>query len=206
MDDVVINVSPNHVPYSLLAIKCLWRKRVNINFECFTHSTISTLTDEAKNFQLALQKTPRILLARDAPNLKISLIWKDVGVNTEMIGSSTTYVHGIIGEVNIIRYLSRVGPNEFSYENDIPVANECDIIFDICYQLIKLNTVKERQNYLRMLNSRLGKSKYFGNAETLNLADVAVCSTIKQLPVVLTKDLSPNMVKWMKDVTDNFGL
>lgn len=189
LNDLVINVNPSTVPYSLLAIRNLWKGRLNIKIQCFSHSTISQVTDEVKQIVEKFQ----VDLSNDNshPTLNISLIWKNVGKNAELNSSQTLYVP-IYGEVNIIRYLSRIGPNEFDYENDSNV-NEIDIIFDLCYQLCNCSTILNRQNYIRALNNRL-KFDYFGN-NCISLADIAVYSIVKQNKDVL-KDLTPNLKKW----------
>lgn len=119
----------------------------------------------------------------------------------EMITSPTLYVP-IYGEVNIIRYLARIGPSEFNYDNELN-SFETDAILDTCYLLVKSVNTKERQTLLRVLNNRLGKSDFFGDG-TISVGDIAVSSTLKQTPAAL-KDLTPPMTKWLKTVTDIVG-
>lgn len=119
----------------------------------------------------------------------------------EMITSPTLYVP-IYGEVNIIRFLARVGPSEFNYDNESN-SFETDAILDTCYLLVKSVNTKERQTLLRVLNTRLGKSDFYGDG-TISIGDIAVSSSLKQIPATL-KDLTPPMAKWLKTVTEIVG-
>lgn len=119
----------------------------------------------------------------------------------ELITSPTLYVP-IYGEVNIIRYLARVGPSEYNYDNELN-SFETDAILDTCYLLVRSVNTKERQALLRVLNNRLGKSDFYGDG-TISVGDIAVSSTLKQTPTAL-KELTPPMAKWLKTVTDIVG-
>jgi aminoacyl tRNA synthase complex-interacting multifunctional protein 2 len=72
LTDIVINASPDAIPYSLLTLKNLWKDRLNIEIQCYTHSTVASLSEEAKNFQNLVQNNQTTKL----PKLKVVLIWK----------------------------------------------------------------------------------------------------------------------------------
>lgn len=112
-----------------------------------------------------------------------------------MISSPTMYVP-IYGEVNIIRYLGRVGPDEYRYEES-PLCNEIDAVLDICYQLLRCTTPKGRANMIRALNNRLQKQQYFGGAE-MSVADIGVHSSLKRMPAITDKELTPALIEWRK--------
>ncbi|XP_035785173.1 probable aminoacyl tRNA synthase complex-interacting multifunctional protein 2 isoform X2 [Anopheles albimanus] len=202
LQDFVINASPEHVPYSLLALKNLWKDRLNLQVECFTHSTVPKLSDEAVNFQTAISST-NDPIASKLPIIKVTLIWKNVGTYTEMITSPTSYVP-ICGEVNILRYLSRCGPNEFNYELLENVV-EVDSILDACYLLINKQNIKQRQQILRTLGAKLGKTIGFGG-EDISMCDIAFTSAVKQVHRTISKDINPNMAKCIARVTTVVGM
>uniref|UniRef100_A0AAG5D804 AIMP2 thioredoxin-like domain-containing protein n=1 Tax=Anopheles atroparvus TaxID=41427 RepID=A0AAG5D804_ANOAO len=201
LQDFVVNASPDYVPYSLLALKNLWKDRLNLQVECFTHSTVPRLTEEALNFQKAILTTSTTV--NNLPQIKVTLIWKNVGAYTEMITSPTSYVP-ICGEVNILRFLSRCGPSEFNYEQRDNVV-EADSILDACYLLLNKQNVKQRQQILRTLGTKLGKSDGFGGAD-MSLCDIAFTSAVKQVQRTIAKDINPNMAKCIGRVSAVVGL
>lgn len=203
LQDFVVNASPEYVPYSLLALKNLWKDRLNLHVECFTHSTVPKLSEEALNFQTAITNSTGTVVASNLPQIKVTLIWKNVGAYTEMITSPTSYVP-ICGEVNILRFLSRCGPSEYNYEQQDNV-DEVDSILDACYLLLNKQNVKQRQQILRTLGTKLGKAAGFGGAE-MSLCDIAFTSAVKQVQRTVAKDINPNMAKCMGRVATAVGL
>lgn len=201
LQDFVVNASPDNIPYGLLALKKLWINRLNLQVECFTHSTIPKLSEEALNFQNHITSVEPKL--ENLPHIKVTLIWKNVGAYTEMITSPTAYVP-ICGEVNILRYLSRCGPSEFNYERNDDVA-EVDSILDACYLLINKQNVKDKKQVLKTLSSKLGKTASFGGEE-VSLCDIAATSAIKQVQKALGKDVNPNMTKLIARVSTVVGI
>lgn len=116
-----------------------------------------------------------------------------------MVSSLSKY-SPICGEANIVRYLSRVGPKEYSYDTDVHQSNQDDIILDVCYTLSKKLSQKDRQSYLQQLNKRLANQQYFN--EDLSVVDVAVSSILKQLQL---KELPGNLSSWMSRVSLQVG-
>lgn len=201
LQDFVVNACPENIPYGLLALKKLWINRLNLQVECFTHSTVPKLSEEALHFQKVITSLePKV---ENLPRIKVTLIWKNVGTYTEMITSPTAYVP-ICGEVNILRFLSRCGPNEFNYERQDDHA-EADSILDTCYLLINKQNVKDKKQVLKTLNSKLGKVSCFGGGP-ISLCDIAATSAIKQVQQVLAKDINPNMAKLVTRVSEEIGV
>lgn len=200
LSEVVINAHPSKAPYSILALKNLWKGRLNLQAEIFTHSTVkeSDFTKTAKDFSV---KVSAPVEANNLPTLKVTIIWKDVET-TQLLTSPV--ILPIYGEVNIIRYLNRVGPNEFFYEADNHFANVTDSILDVCYQLSKKSSVKERQQSVQQLSQRLGKSQFFNDSSSLSVADIAVSSILKKL-FVNAKELPANLSSWLQKVSPIAG-
>lgn len=99
----------------------------------------------------------------------------------------------VYGEVNFLRYLSRIGPNEYNYELDTN-PTDVDTLLDIGYLLGKARTKTERHTLLQSLNSKLGKDQWLCNNK-ITIADVAVNSIIKQ--VTSNNEVNVNLSKWM---------
>ncbi|KPU78430.1 uncharacterized protein Dana_GF24083, isoform B [Drosophila ananassae] len=191
LQDVVINGHPNFIPYALLALKNAWRDLYTIDVKTFTHSTMADIGPAAREFEANLAKVP---VNPALPKINITLIWKNCE-HTEMISSPTMYVP-IYGEVNIIRYLGRVGPAEYRYEGS-PLCNEIDLVLDICYQLLRCNTHKTQVAMVRLLDKRLQQQQYFGGAQ-MSVADIGVYSSLIRMPAITDKDLTPALVAWRK--------
>lgn len=160
--------------------------RLNLSFQTFTHSTIAQLPAEAQNFNESLKWSDVVDPSGAIPTLHITLIWKDVK-QPELISTVTNYVP-IIGEVSVLRFLTRLGPNEFHvpiYPLDTSVTN--DATLDTVAQLALKQTPKARQQLWNKLVKILGSKQFYGT-ELLTVADVAVSSLIKQR-VANNKDL-----------------
>lgn len=214
LHDIVINGHPNFIPYALLALKNAWRDLYTIDVKTFTHSTMADIGPAAREFEANLAKVP---VNAALPKINVTLIWKNckrdwsfpiftkclcslssflpLGEHTEMISSPTMYVP-IYGEVNIIRYLGRVGPNEYRYENS-PLCNEIDAVLDICYQLLRCTTHKSQVAMVRLLDKRLGQQQYFGGSQ-ISIADIGVYSSLIRMPAITDKDLTPALLAWRK--------
>lgn len=173
-------------------MKNAWKNSYNLQVKAYAHSTITKISKEAEEFQKNIAQTTSAHL----PTLNITLIWKNCE-HTEMISSPTMYVP-IYGEVNIVRFLGRVGPPEYRYENS-NLSNEIDAVLDICYQLLRCSTSKARSHLVRDLNNYLQQNKYFGG-NSMSIADIAVRSTLKRLPQISTKDLTSDLKGWLKRV------
>ncbi|CAO1414535.1 unnamed protein product [Diamesa serratosioi] len=198
LQDVVINANPQCVPYSVLALKNLWNGRLNLQAEVFTHSSVAEITSEAKDFTAKITKSS---VSSNLPTLKVIIIWKDVDT-IQMVPSKFSPIYG---EVNIIRYLNRIGPNEFFYDIDNHQANLADTTLDICYQLSMKLPVKERQYNLQLLSQRLGKSKFFNDSNGLAIVDIAVSSIVKKLCSSNMKEVPAALTSWLTQVASFTG-
>lgn len=200
--EMVVNVHPKNVPYSILALKNQWKSRLHLKAEVFTHSSIneSELTEASRDFTEKITKSTEIDFK--LPTLKVTIIWKAVET-TQFISSPSKYIP-VYGEINIIRYLNRIGPNEFFYENNNEEANLHDQVLDICYQLSKKHTEKERQQFVQQLSQRLGKNQFFNQAVSLSISDIAVSSILKKL-FADKKMLPANLSSWLDQISTIAG-
>lgn len=195
--DIVINVHPRNVPYSLLALKNQWQGRLRLQAEVYTHSSIpeSEVTAAAKDFAQKITETD----GRQYVTLKVTIIWKDIAT-TEMISSPGKLIP-VYGEINIIRFLNRIGPNEFYYEIDNHVANLHDQVLDICYQLSKKQTKKDQQQFVKQLSQKLGNNQFYNGSDSLSISDVAVSSILKKIFAENLKELPANLQSWLQQIS-----
>lgn len=195
--EIVINVHPKNVPYSLLALKAQWQGRLRLQADVYTHSSIpeSEVTEAAKEFAKKLTKVDE----RQYITLNLTLIWKDVST-TEMVSSPSKLVP-VYGEINILRFLNRIGPNEFHYEISNHEANLHDQVLDICYLLSKKHTDKECQKFVKQLGQRLGNSQFYNGSTSLSISDIAVSSILKKLFADNAKGLPANLVAWLSSIS-----
>lgn len=95
---------------------------------------------------------------------------------------TVTHLHSypIVGEVNLLRYLSRL-IDAHSYENKEDVASATDGILDSCYRVRWQTSRGETDKALSALHDRLKQTHWTGKGEP-SIADIAAWSTIKQYP------------------------
>lgn len=188
LSNVVIHVPPTKIPYSLLAIQKLWANRLNLVVEFFTHSTVLALTLEHNKFASALTSFQS---NANVPTFYVSIIWKETS-NLALVGLSGTFIP-ITGEVNILRYLMRIGPNELGY-NDVKTNLEVDSVFDLLYELSLTASKDHRASILKRISQRLAKKTSFAEG-TPNVCDIGVLSIIKQ-SVENDSELPANIKTW----------
>ncbi|KAK4876449.1 hypothetical protein RN001_012871 [Aquatica leii] len=185
--NIVINVSPQHPPYSLLLIKKLCVDLFNVNVSTHLHSTVSSLPEKTLTFEKQLQSFP---VNANLPTYTIRLIWKTVVPSCELIVSQVP----ISGEPNVLRYLARLIPNVLIYETADNVW-EIDSALDLSYSLIRARTKTERLGLIQSLNKKLGKSKFLCGHSEMTIADLAASSAIRQ---VADNEVTQNMMKWLQ--------
>jgi hypothetical protein len=74
LTDIVLNANPECIPYGILALKNLWKERLQIIVDVFVHSTVVNYPDSAKKFTDEITKRNENV---KIPALKVVLIWKD---------------------------------------------------------------------------------------------------------------------------------
>ncbi|KAL7035468.1 hypothetical protein ACKWTF_008390 [Chironomus riparius] len=201
--EIVVNVHPKNIPYSILAFRNLFKDRLFLDVEVFTHSSISNadFNDLTRDFTDKITK--KLDYVEKLPALKVTIIWKDVET-TQFISSPSKFIP-VYGEINIIRYLNRVGPSEHYYETDHFQANYHDQVLDVCYQLSKKHSDKERQQYIQHLSQRLGKDQFYNSASSLSISDIAVSSILKKLYANDFKRMPANLSNWLNKISPIAG-
>lgn len=201
--DIVINASPQYPPYSLAALQRLWGDGLKLGVHWHTHSSILQLP---KNLDSFLSVISSYSTHERSPLLNITLVWKDVGPDTELVVSPMKHTT-IKGEVNILRYLSRLGPPTYNYElnSDAATSSRLDVLLDTCYSLARCRTVKEQQLAIRTLGGYLGKAQFMAGGNGISIADVAVWSVLRQKDAQLQQDISSNMKEWLRHCSQLLG-
>ncbi|XP_012530729.1 probable aminoacyl tRNA synthase complex-interacting multifunctional protein 2 isoform X2 [Monomorium pharaonis] len=159
---LVLNVNPKKPPYCILALQKLW-KDTNIRVISYIHS--NTKTDEAPLI------FPEVFIS--ATNvIELSLIWKEVS-DMEMIVDTLSYP--IKGEVNFLRYLSRLLESH-NYESTCLQPHTLDFALDY------VNLLHHEQCIEKGLLVLADKFEKWSCKGGFNIVDIAVWSLIKQFP------------------------
>lgn len=191
LHDVVIYANPNNPPYSLLVLY----EQLKQQFRCLTkvhmHSSISSVPDKLIGY--FNQNGGQPLLRMDA-QLSITLIWKNVSQGPEMKIQANSQTP-IQGEVNILRYLSRLLTPAYDASDDIVTVANIDNFLDLASSTLLNGTSKEKAAGVRGLNSALGRGAWLvGSGPTV--ADIAVWSALHQTG--LASGAPSNVQKWLK--------
>ncbi|KAL2749118.1 putative aminoacyl tRNA synthase complex-interacting multifunctional protein 2 isoform X1 [Vespula maculifrons] len=179
--NLIVNVNPKKPPYSILALPKVWND-INIKLQSYVHSSV-------------IGTVPKIYICDinpPKPNvINLFLIWKEVEDLEFVTG---LYNYSLFGEVNFLRYISRV-LNTDNFDNCLdPVqANVLDTVLDYCYCLQIEKSLKKQQLILQLITKKLGTNKWFGKNEP-NIVDIAVWSVIKQISV---QNLPSTLKKWI---------
>ncbi|CAH1971972.1 unnamed protein product [Acanthoscelides obtectus] len=184
--DFVIKASPTNPPYSLEILQKLLKDIVSLSFIVRTHSSVPVLTENAKELQ---KRLVNFKPDTSAPKVNVTLIWKSVGVDTELLVGFLQ----IRGEVNLLRYLSRATQSPLTYNSD-PNSIEVDSILDVCYLIARSKTKVERAALYQCLNKSLGKAQWLIGSSQIGIADLAAYSAIKQ--VSGDSDVNATLKKW----------
>ncbi|XP_019866982.1 probable aminoacyl tRNA synthase complex-interacting multifunctional protein 2 isoform X2 [Aethina tumida] len=188
LPNIVIHAGPNFPPYSLALVQRLWQDRIHLSVTTHLHSTVPVLPKNAKDLSDTLKNfKPK---SSNLPKLSVRLIWNNVGADLELLVS----IVPILGEVNVLRYLSRCCSNILSYEQD-PEVFEIDSLLDVSHSLISSKISSERSQLVTHFIKSLGKSDYLMGRNKISVADLAAVSAIKQ---VATKDISSGLSKWVQ--------
>ncbi|XP_011308939.1 probable aminoacyl tRNA synthase complex-interacting multifunctional protein 2 isoform X2 [Fopius arisanus] len=176
--DFVVNVNPESPAYSLLALKKLWSD-VDFRIEPFQHSSVQGVIPEGFGRTRGCGESV----------ISISLIWKKVN-NAELVLSSL-HESRILGEVNLLRYLSRLLDNHDSLPPE--EATKIDGILDLSHQLVSQDNLKIKLSIINILDKKITNGNWFSTRKTPGIGDVAVWSALKQIS---PKSLPSNLASW----------
>lgn len=185
--EIVLNVNPQNPPYSLEFVQKILQNTIHFVVTIHTHSTVNSLPTNAK--QLSDRLTSFSPTTNSVPNIHLRLIWKNVDDKFELMASHTR----IIGEINFLRYVSRLCPNRFSYDGG---DMEIDSLLDICYLVIISKNKTQRAKLLQNFTNIISKQGNYMTKNSFGIIDVAAYSAIKQ--VSSNDEVNVALSKWMK--------
>lgn len=107
----------------------------------------------------------------------------------------------IHSEVNILRFLSRIGPDYYNYEAKAN-ENELDQIFDVCFKLSNIETEGERAQLIDLLVKYLAVTLNASELTDVSLVDLAIYSTLSSQRKSLPKANAQKVTKWFKMVEE----
>lgn len=187
-ESIVLNANPSSPPYSLEILQRLLQNQIGLAVTSYLHSTVVSLPEPTLRLKESLVNfKPK----SGVPVINVKLIWKNLDSNAQFLLSHTP----VTGEVNLLRYLSRVTNSKLSYDSD---ANslEIDSILDQCFLLVRAKTKAERTNILQIFSKALSKSQWLVGKNQAGIADIAAYSAVKQS--LSPNELSVNLGKWFE--------
>ncbi|XP_059483542.1 phenylalanine--tRNA ligase alpha subunit [Neocloeon triangulifer] len=188
--DVTIFADPMHPPHSIITLINMLDEKIGVRKSSHCHSSLKLRPDHLKTiFDHQSSDKP--------PNNSVTVIWKSVGTNLEMVVSPVANVK-VTGEVNVLRYLSRVleaKSPDFNWYERLPAeqSSQIDYWLDKAHNaMLKSDT----QSLLKTLDQQLINRKFIiGN--DLSPADIFVVSVLSNLNLKLPR----NVDKWYKQCT-----
>ncbi|KAK8737072.1 hypothetical protein OTU49_004787 [Cherax quadricarinatus] len=194
--DLVISASPEAPPFSLLLLRRLL-KTAGISVYCANHlhSSVSQVSERLQHW--FMDQDPD---GRSSCRVAFTLHWKDARVPSLMVDPLRQTP--ISGEVNIVRYVSRLFPlsSPYNYEasGTFATITETDHVLDQLSRQLTEGNNRERQAALRQLNARLGKTGWLMGT-SCSIVDVLAWSLMRQKAMV-DAGAPANVVKWYKTV------
>ena len=174
--DMVVHADSAYPPYSILALQKLWND-VDIRVTSYKHSTSTS------SIQLILP--PKKISSTVKTIIHLSLIWKDTEDLEVVTGMDRCT---IIGEVNFLRYLSRL-IDTHNYEKIYAQPHLLDTVLDWCYKThkhLETECTYDGVNFYTITHNIEKWSNYYQKEHDIvkhNIADVALWSLIKQFPL-----------------------
>ncbi|KAL0893859.1 hypothetical protein ABMA27_013973 [Loxostege sticticalis] len=164
-DEVVLNINPDSLPWYLNVF--LKDSSIVANISWHIHSSVpNEKVPKIKAFVKNLKN------ASDATKINLRLIFKSVSADPEL--KLSTLAVPIVGNVNILRYLSLVYPSVLPYDyNDYNM----DGLLDLCYLLEKTTDKNKEPIILKLFT----QSKDWICKGRFSIVDIAAYNVIKQI-------------------------
>jgi len=193
--DLVVRCSPSYPPLSLPVVCSLLSEAgLSVHTSCHTHSSVSAPLSPSLATLL-----PPTQVARAVAQVRLTLIWSEVGRDCELMVSPLTQ-STIKGEANLLRYLARLFPTILAYENS-PKIHQLDGLLDSAASLPWV-LPKARQPLLRAMSGGLSGSAFLAGPD-LTIADLALYSALKSMG--MEKEIQPDLLKWFKAMDVKLG-
>uniref|UniRef100_A0A0A9YLU8 Aminoacyl tRNA synthase complex-interacting multifunctional protein 2 n=1 Tax=Lygus hesperus TaxID=30085 RepID=A0A0A9YLU8_LYGHE len=195
--DIVLNVNPSQLPYSLLGLKKLWNGVLNVETSCHSHSSVRSLPKPALEFQDKLLKVSSSSSDSKTGALSIRLVWKEVDSDSIFVISPIKSVP-IYGEANFLRFLNICIAGKLDPVQQTVLDDKLDSCFALSTDNSKSNVQRHSQNLL----SNLNKSKWLmGNDPSV--LDLAAWSVISRQSKSVPLDKHGKL--WFENCTNLFA-
>lgn len=107
-----------------------------------------------------------------------------------------------MGEVNLLRYLSRlIESQNYEIEAGAVESVKIDSVLDLCHELSFADSPKAVNSAFSILGGKLGSGQWLVGRSEPSIADVAAWSAIKRLD---SKKLPGNLSGWFTRCNDLF--
>lgn len=155
-EEVVLVLSPDNWPWYL---NLILKKPIDLNISWHIHSSVpNDKVAKIKNYVKNLQET------KSNSTINLRLIFKCVSADTEL--KISTLDVPIVGNVNILRYLSYVYPSVIPYNTN---DHQVEALLDICH-LLERASDKNKEALVKKL---FANEKNWINGSEFSIVDVA---------------------------------
>ncbi|XP_035436027.2 uncharacterized protein LOC118266665 isoform X1 [Spodoptera frugiperda] len=162
-EEVVLVLSPDNWPWYL---NLILKKPIDLNISWHIHSSVpNDKVAKIKNYVKNLRET------KSNSTINLRLIFKCVSADTEL--KISTLDVPIVGNVNILRYLSYVYPSVIPYNTN---DHQVEALLDICH-LLERASDKNKEALVKKL---FANEKNWINGSEFSIVDVAAYNVIKQ--------------------------
>ncbi|CAL1262670.1 unnamed protein product [Larinioides sclopetarius] len=184
--DIVVKANPKSPPLSIWILYNLFAQSTPTRLVTYKHSSLKVIPEDIKQLQNSSSS--------NSCNLSLTIIWRDGDKDHEMM-IDPIHQGMIEGEVNIVRYLSRL--LSLTDESDPVLSTQIDNWLELVHSSVIHGNNKDRQGALKSLNSHLGKAAFLvGDSHTI--ADIVMWSALIQTK--LHQSLPANVTKWFKSL------
>ncbi|XP_055936052.1 aminoacyl tRNA synthase complex-interacting multifunctional protein 2-like [Argiope bruennichi] len=184
--DIVVKANPKSPPLSIWVLYHLIAQSTPTRLVTYKHSSLNAIPEEIRQLQNSSSS--------ESCNLSLTVIWRDGDRDHEMM-IDPIHQGMIEGEVNIVRYLSRL--LSLIDESDSVLSTQFDNWLEVVHSSIIHGNNKDRQGALKSLNSHLGKSAFL-LGDSYTIADIVMWSALTQTK--LHQSLPANVAKWLKSL------
>ncbi|XP_076053040.1 aaRS-interacting multifunctional protein 2 isoform X2 [Oratosquilla oratoria] len=191
--DMVISAHPKHAPYGLLILRQMLK---NCGMPVYASNHVhSSIPEVGQNLKTQFADAP--CGGRSSHQLGFTVQWKSVKSTDLMVNPIAQ--SKVVGEANIVRYISRLFPQNSPYNYEacgtIEGIAEVDTMFDTIQSNVIEGKNKDKAAMVKQYNARLANSKWLLGGD-MSIVDVFAWSAFKQTGLDVTAPA--HLSKWSK--------
>ncbi|OQV20163.1 putative Aminoacyl tRNA synthase complex-interacting multifunctional protein 2 [Hypsibius exemplaris] len=172
-EELVVSADAKYPPLSLIAAANFLAEHGSVLATSYVHSSARQVPDKLRRL---LGEDVSTTDSRSGADFIVSLIWKDVGIDTTLMVEPTRQ-NPILAEANIARYVFRIlNANYDSVENLVQFTAN-DKWLNLAARSLVYGNAKERQSAVRQLNAHLGQQAFLTGPD-VSLVDAVVVSAL----------------------------